>query len=307
MVTVLRPLSTSELLDRTFHLYKNNFLLFAGIAALPQLFVVGLHFSDWMGWLPSLILSRGLRQFLFIGASLLAVEVSHTATVTAVSSLHLSRQTGVAASYSLAKGSIFRAIVISVVAFFLPLALGLIVGFILVGIFAAIVMGTLNTASHAEVLIRAVIVLALVFAGPALALWVCQRWALAIPATVLEGGGLRTSLRRSSSLTNDRRGRIFLIYILFAGLAWVAAVIFQTPYYMMASWHALRVTHASRLALISSTVGAFLSTSLVSPLMTIALTLVYYDERVRREGYDLQLMMDSSLQLAPQAAAAPAS
>ena len=33
MVTVLRPLSTSELLDRTFHLYRNNFVVFAGIAA----------------------------------------------------------------------------------------------------------------------------------------------------------------------------------------------------------------------------------------------------------------------------------
>src|SRR5690242_20758800 len=40
MVTVLRPLSTSELLDRTFHLYRNNFLLFVGIMAIPQLFTL---------------------------------------------------------------------------------------------------------------------------------------------------------------------------------------------------------------------------------------------------------------------------
>jgi len=31
----------------------------------------------------------------------------------------------------------------------------------------------------------------------------------------------------------------------------------------------------------------------VGPLATIALTLIYYDERVRKEGFDLQLMMAS--------------
>jgi len=50
-------------------------------------------------------------------------------------------------------------------------------------------------------------------------------------------------------------------------------------------------------------VGNFLSTSLVGPLVTIALTLVYYDQRVRREGFDLQLMM-AALQPGSKAQAA---
>ena len=33
MTTALRPLTLGELLDRTFQLYRNNFLLFVGIAA----------------------------------------------------------------------------------------------------------------------------------------------------------------------------------------------------------------------------------------------------------------------------------
>src|SRR5215469_5207785 len=32
MSTVLRPMSTGEVLDRTFNLYRNHFLLFSGIA-----------------------------------------------------------------------------------------------------------------------------------------------------------------------------------------------------------------------------------------------------------------------------------
>ena len=38
-------------------------------------------------------------------------------------------------------------------------------------------------------------------------------------------------------------------------------------------------------------VGIFVSISLVGPLATIAMTMIYYDQRVRKEGFDLQLMM----------------
>src|SRR5258708_39646612 len=39
----LRPLSIGEILDRTFSLYRRNFLLFIGISALPQLLVLALR------------------------------------------------------------------------------------------------------------------------------------------------------------------------------------------------------------------------------------------------------------------------
>src|SRR5689334_343541 len=43
MDLVLRPMSTSQVLDRTFHLYRNNFVLFAGIAILtPALKLIAL-------------------------------------------------------------------------------------------------------------------------------------------------------------------------------------------------------------------------------------------------------------------------
>ena len=43
MAYTLRPLSLAELLDRTFFLYRRHFLLFVGIAAIPNLF--GLAFG----------------------------------------------------------------------------------------------------------------------------------------------------------------------------------------------------------------------------------------------------------------------
>jgi hypothetical protein len=42
---------------------------------------------------------------------------------------------------------------------------------------------------------------------------------------------------------------------------------------------------------VTSLAAAFISQCLVGPLATIAFSLVYYDERVRKEAFDLQLMM----------------
>ncbi len=44
----LRPMSTSQVLDRTFFLYRNNFVLFAGIALItPTLDLDGVDCYSW--------------------------------------------------------------------------------------------------------------------------------------------------------------------------------------------------------------------------------------------------------------------
>ena len=44
---------------------------------------------------------------------------------------------------------------------------------------------------------------------------------------------------------------------------------------------------------------------LIAPILTVPLTLIYYDQRVRKEAFDLQLMMESLGENPNQAAAAP--
>ena len=108
MVTVLRPLSTSELLDRTFHLYKNSFLLFLGITAIPQLVVLALrlwYFSTLTGTLVNRFSGFAI---LINSASYVAIEISAAATVIAVSSIHLDRPIGVGSAFAAAKSSMLR-------------------------------------------------------------------------------------------------------------------------------------------------------------------------------------------------------
>jgi hypothetical protein len=261
MVTVLRPLSTSELLDRTFHLYRNNFTVFAGIAGLPQLAVLALQLVFSMlifaGALRNLAgaMLAGVGAALIIGiASFVAVEVSHAATIMAVSHLHLDRPTSIGLAYASATGRIGRVIGIAFL-----IGIGVVIGFVL-----------------------------LIVPGVYLAL----TWSLAIPVTVLEGGGLGSSTKRSGILTKDAKGRIFVIVLLIAVLAWIVSTLVQLvlvgPLKML-NIHDVWTRSALSYALQSA--AGFISTCLVGPLATIALTLVYYDQRVRKEGFDLQLMM----------------
>jgi hypothetical protein len=301
VITILRPLSTSELLDRTFHLYRNNFLVFVGIVAVPQLAVLALHLVDAALWLRLIIPSRELRTLLFLVAAFIAVEISHAATVAAVSSLHLSRSTGILSSYASVKSSLLRVVGIASVGFWAPLIIAVILA-VLLDLASAAILTETGISSGGAAWVYAAILGA---ASPLLALRWWLAWSLVIPVTVIEGGGLRISMRRSRSLTKGRRGRIFIIYILVAVLTWIIAVLFQTPFYSMLSWKQIfHPAHPSSLAVTVSAIGNFLSTCLVGPLLTVAFTLIYYDERVRREGFDLQLMINTLESEPPSATAA---
>jgi hypothetical protein len=268
MVTVLRPLSTSELLDRTFHLYRNNFLMFVGIIAIPQLAVLALQIvgaalirQGHSGFFATTALVAGIGSYV-------AIEVSQAATVMAVSNLHLDNPVSIGSAFSMSKGSMLRVIGIT---FTVAIATGVALMFFIVpGIYVALM------------------------------------WSLAIPVTVLEGGGLGVSTTRSKELTKGNRGRIFVIYLLVAILAFVISLAIQYPLQLIA----IAMPHGNALGTIAlkqgmQATGNFISTSLVGSLATIALTLVYYDLRVRKEGFDLQLMM-TRLQPDSQAAAATA-
>src|SRR5260370_21846179 len=112
----LRPLSLGEILDRTFSIYRRNFLLFLGITALPNLLVLALNLVQTMmtqipvGPPPSpgqQLQARpasGPLAFgivgLFVGlfVYLVAYLFAQCGTVYAVSELYLGRQTSIGAS-----------------------------------------------------------------------------------------------------------------------------------------------------------------------------------------------------------------
>ena len=62
-------------------------------------------------------------------------------------------------------------------------------------------------------------------------------------------------------------------------------------------WHGWCVS-AAAVEAIRIGLNAVIST-LLAPIYPIAITLFYYDQRIRREGYDIERMMDEAGMIAP--------
>lgn len=266
MITILRPLSTSELLDRTFHLYRNNFLVLLGVVAIPQLLVLAFQLllaNTVFGNAPRTL---GLLTLPLWVLGLVCGGVSQAATVFVVSNVHLERPVRMREAFGRVGKDVLRVVWVSFI-------VSLIVVF---GLLLLVVPG--------------------IYWG--------LKYALAIPVTVLEGSSLTESLSRSADLTEGSRGRIFVISILFTILASVVNICVQYAFGIKSIFlggHLPAGFTSIRFALIS--ISAFVTRGLVGPLLTIAMTLVYYDQRVRKEGFDLQLMI-TTLQGGARSAAA---
>lgn len=257
MTTALRPLSTGELLDRTFSLYRSYFGLFLGIFALPHLVVLAFQCVGVAVRSPGNQFSNILSTLFFsVGAAFLTVIVaaaSQAATVVAVSQVHLDRPASVMDSFSRVKGEIAGVIGLSIL-------VGFLVG---LGFIFLIVPGVL----------------------------LMLMWSLAVPVKILENKGVTDAMSRSSELTKGDRGRIFIIWLLFFVLSFAVSWLLQWPI-LLAAGITIRGTQGMASGWqVASLVATFVSQCLVGPLATIAFSLVYYDERVRKEAFDLQLMM----------------
>ena len=271
MTTALRPLTTGELLDRTFSLYRSHFALFFGIFALPHLCVLAFQCLAFAVQSPGNLLFNILTKAIFsMVAGLLSIAVlaaSQAATVVAVSNVYLDRPAGVADSFSKVKHQIGGVI-------WLSAKVGFLVGLACI---------------------------ALIVPGILLAI----RWSLAVPVKVLEDKSSGEAMSRSSELTLGNRGRVFVIWVLFVVLSIGFSLLLQWPIQIAAGGArgVGALQHAATGWQIASLVATFISQCLVGPLATIAFSLVYYDERVRKEAFDLQLMMTTldapGLQIAP--------
>jgi membrane-anchored glycerophosphoryl diester phosphodiesterase (GDPDase) len=124
-------------------------------------------------------------------------------------------------------------------------------------------------------------------------IYVACRLVTCVPAALLEDLGPRNSLERSFKLTKDNAGRSFIIFLLYFILLYAAIFLFMMPFIFMVGLSA-KDPSAIRMWLAMAQVGNVVAAILVSPFLTIATAVFYYDLRVRKEAFDLQLMMNPS-------------
>jgi membrane-anchored glycerophosphoryl diester phosphodiesterase (GDPDase) len=116
------------------------------------------------------------------------------------------------------------------------------------------------------------------------------RNSLAVPASVMEGLQVRGAMRRSKQLVAGRKGRIFLLLLLLFALYCVAGAL-QFPFALLLL-HSRSAEHI--VGQFISLLVAFLCSSLIGPVASIALCLFYIDERVRKEAFDIEFLMSKT-------------
>ena len=300
MAEILRPMSTGELMDRTLGLYKKNFWLFVGIACVGpatylvfQLLTVGS--ASMQAGAPNRVTpfsatSMGLGFLAGFLIMLAGMAIAHAATVRAVAAVHLGLPISIVDAYKSLKGRIWRVLGVFVcmgLLAFLAAFVAVLLIMMMVVLLRTLLVGSAATAPSREAaIVTGVLGIAgfLVVFVCAMLVWV--RYALAIACCVVEDLGVIKSIKRSAALSKGSRFRIFLIYLVFLLLAVVAGAMLGG----IAGAVGMLIPYVpARLILIYLT--SFVAGAITGPLATIGIALVYYDERVRKEAFDLQVMM----------------
>ncbi len=126
-----------------------------------------------------------------------------------------------------------------------------------------------------------------IFALGAAGVWVWVTWSVSIPVMLLEGTKGAGALKRSFQLV---RGRWWPT---FATLA-VTAVIMVVAYYIVS--FAINVplmllgNESVAVSMAGSLIASVVAVTLVTPFQASVITVMYFDLRVRKEGFDLALL-----------------
>jgi hypothetical protein len=328
MAASTRPLTLGEILDHTVQLYRRNFLLFTGISFLPSaLYVIisgtaSVYFTSQMPAFaqpaptPDIqkMLALGLFGLLFclIGLPLLMgiLALSLSALNYAAFQSNRGDSTTVRAAYAYGFRHFWRHLGILFLQFLfagvIPMAIFGMVIFVLSAITALLA----STTSGKPLAILSGLLIFLVFIGIfVVCIWIWLRYCLAYPVAVAEEKKAWPSLQRSAQLSKGTRGRIFVMYLLVAILSVIAyyaltlpvdIVLKMTLYKSMAG-----VALLTRPPVLLQVVNLFvncLERTFVMPIYAIALLLFYNDQRTRKEGYDIELLMANAgwSQLQPQ-------
>lgn len=256
----LRPLSLGEILDRTFTLYRRYFLLFIGIAGIPQLIVFALQTAqitlqyNYPGrFATSLTWSSVLATLALLVVGIVAYLVSQAASVLAVSDLYLGRPVSLGHALQRARGHL---------------------GFL----FGVVVLNGLAILGGLILLI-------------APGIYAACRLLVCVPVALIEERSPRESLTRSWNLTKENAGRSFMILLLYIVIAIAANTLLTFPF-SLGVVMSVKNPSGAWIWIVLTQAGARIASVITQPVLLIATAIFYYDLRVRKEAFDLQFMMD---------------
>jgi hypothetical protein len=292
----LRPLRVTELLDTVFTLYRRNFLLFLAVIAVVQVpyQVVSFLVTAIVGPAGAPKLTAGQRltsaqlhseiHFLVGTGVVLVVLLVLTAAVVvplqtaaftkAVADRFLGRVASPTACYRFAVRRWAQLVLLGL------MILGLVAGAVLVVILVVVVLSAVLKA--VGVLLSVLVSLAALVGG----VIAYARLSIATPALVLEGLSPAAAIRRSWDLTSEQVGRAFGVILSLAIVEALIGIVLGTLVGVLSVPFGI----SSPLGLAVRDLGQLVVSLLEAPILATGLTLFYFDLRVRKEAFDLELL-----------------
>jgi hypothetical protein len=311
----LAPLGAGDLIDRAIRLYRHNFWTFVWIAAPPIL--IGTLIA--LGWtmlvrqlfpatdntsnafenyfLSSLLAGFGnLVIWLIEGVATLVVMGG--ASRNFVRHLLFGELLSVKETYGNVRARLGGLIAASsIITFLLGLLGGMIFyfGLIVLFIVVAVVIAALYSIPFLAAVISIAVGTAILFATGWLFFLVASRFAYVPQVMLVEGLGVFAAIGRSTNLASGNVKRIYALFIFTLLATYAALLLLYIPF----GWYAY-LNGVETFAFNQNEIPAWYSIGyqvifqasliLLTPVWMIGLCLLYVDERVRHEGYDIELM-----------------
>jgi hypothetical protein len=250
----LRPLEIGDLLDETFRMYRRHFVLFAGLSvifAIPTAAVTGFTLYT----LFNTVLKPGSR--VVIEPTILIWYAGFLLVTLALVPFQYGAVTYAACESALGRPVTLSGVLQGVVRRYFPL-----LGYMLL-----------------------ISLMAIAFCLLPLWIWIWVGWCVVMPVMFIENVGLIEAMGRSWRLVQGRWWRTLLVLFLMFVVYYVVSLALRA---FLALGQALLQLVLSQLVIvwISAATSAIVD-SLVYPIVQIAIVLIYFDLRVRKEGLDL--------------------
>lgn len=286
---VIRPMTLGEILDKAIRLYRQNFLTFIGIFAIPYIplvliqMVISVLYTTTMlepsfleGTDPTAALGVGIAtligSLLYLVANFVLVSGFATAAITrAVANNYMDKPIGILDSYRAITGKVWKLI-------------------------SALMLSSLIIFL---ILIWAIVPIVGWFSGPGifvfLALIVIP---LIAPIASLENLGVSQTLRRAWDMGRSRFWWLigYALILALLGQLIVTGPVYLLSAILQAVFFSMPDVSFEMQTIISNIVSNLVNMALgllYTPLQLTMMTVVYFDLRARNEGLDLALQLSS--------------
>jgi hypothetical protein len=329
MTEPLRPSTLGEILDRTAQLYRRNFWLFAGTAAIPFVVIfalVAVAVPAGIFAVPGIAgatssagginaVAGAIGGIAFILAFLVVLPVYLAFYVYAIAAITQATVVthgggGLTIRTALKMVSprfwtylwylILQGIMVAIVPMIIA---GVVIGPLIYFISQA--GGNIGATVALGFLIFVVAVAAIVAI-----VWLGLSYSMGLAVSVVEKKTAWESLSRAMQLSKGTRGRIFVLLLLIMVLSIAVSTVSYILAFVVGGVAALMgngSTAAAAAAVIGGILYAVVSFGaqvVLQPVSWIALVLFYYDQRIRKEGFDIEWMMQQAGMTQPQTVSA---